>query len=81
MTSPVEVQITNITFESNAAKVGGAVSMDSPNDNRRIFHNCKFYGNTGTDGGAMSLYGGAGVDYIFDCDFRDNYASKSTPRE
>lgn len=79
MMASYEVQITNATFASNTAKIGGAISSSAPNDIRRLFKNCLFYDNIATEGGAVSLYGGAGRDYIATSVFRDNHARKICP--
>lgn len=79
ISGPTDVSIANATFASNTAKFGGAISLDSPTDNRRVYENCVFHDNIATDGGAVHFYGDAGLDYVADSVFRDNYASKSTP--
>ena len=77
MAAPLEVRLANVTFASNTAKTGGAISLESTNDDRRVYDNCIFKDNTATDGGAVYFYGGAGVDYVTNSVFFDNYASKS----
>lgn len=78
LTAPVEVKISNVIFAANTAKNGGAISVDSTTHNdRRVYENCMFEDNMATDGGAVYLFGGAGLDYVTSSIFRNNFASKS----
>ena len=79
MIAPDEVNMTGSTFTSNTARLGGAVSLTSLIHNQRTFQNCMFVNNSATDGGAMYLYGDAGVDVVAESLFHDNYASKCPP--
>lgn len=79
MVKPTEVRLANSTFMSNTAKFGGAISLDSPSYIRRVYETCVFKNNLATDGGALHVYGDAGLDYVAHSVFRGNYASKSYP--
>lgn len=79
MVAPDQVNMSGSTFVSNEARLGGALSLTSLIHKQRIYHNCTFVNNTAIDGGAMYLYGDAGVDSVTGSLFRDNYASKRHP--
>lgn len=75
----IKSSITNASFTSNTAPIGGAIALWSPFSNERTYDDCVFIGNTAADGGAMYLYGDSGRDIITGSVFRENYASKSAP--
>ena len=77
MMAPLEVKLANVTFASNTAKSGGAISLESTNYGQRVYDNCIFKDNVATDGGAVYFFGGAGDDYVTNSVFCNNYASKS----
>lgn len=73
----VGVQARHATYSSNNAGLGGAIFVVLAEDQRTEFTTCLFEGNQATDGGAVYLYTGTGVDIFTDCVFRDNFASES----
>lgn len=76
MTGPIMVNVSEAKFASNTAELGGAISLGSPDGNSRTYDKCSFNDNKGSDGGALYLFGGSGVDAVTDSVFRDNHASK-----
>lgn len=57
--------------------LGGAIALQYPSYNDRVFDKCVFADNTAINGGAVYLYGDSGGrDVITDSVFRGNYASK-----
>ncbi|CAM9807636.1 unnamed protein product [Laminaria digitata] len=68
--------ITNVTCTANKAEVGGAIALQYPSDNDRVYDKCVFADNIAINGGAVYLYGDLGRDVITDSVFRGNNASK-----
>lgn len=71
--------MSSLKFSSNTATLGGAIALGSPENNDRVYDQCTFIDNKALDGGAMYLFGDAGVDIINSSVFRGNHASKSVP--
>lgn len=74
------IQIKGVPFESNDAKLGGAIFVVFTEDILTEFSVCVFEGNKASDGGAVYLATGSGVDGFAASGFRDNFAGNSPKR-
>lgn len=74
------MQAGHATYRSNTAEFGGAIYVALAVDKLTEFSTCLFEGNQATDGGAVYLYTGTGLDIFTDCVFRDNFASECPDR-
>lgn len=69
-----QIQVTGVWFVSNNASLGGAVYIVAVDDKQTLFSDCVLEDNSASDGGAVYLSTGPGVD-IFDTSvFRNNLA-------
>ncbi|CAM9631089.1 unnamed protein product, partial [Laminaria digitata] len=75
MQTPAKVNMSGLSFTLNTAELGGAISLGAPERNNRVYDNCTFSDNRASDGGAMYLFGGSGVDVVTASVFRHNHAS------
>lgn len=81
-TSPTPFTITDVTFISNVAVLGGAVYLESTTGAAGGVRDCVFEGNNASYGGALYLNTGDRQGYVNASVFRDNFAGKrSTPND
>ena len=66
--------LRDVSFESNHAKLGGAVYVLAVAEGLTTFSGCVFEGNTGSEGGALYLATGSALDRFDGTIFRDNTA-------
>lgn len=74
--NPEGLDIRGVTFQSNTAEYGGAVSVASTSGSSREFDGCLFEDNVATDGGALYVYTSAGKETVRNSVFTGNYASE-----
>lgn len=80
LANPVALNVSDVTFASNVAESGGAVSVTSTDWAIADFQRCQFESNKGTRGGAL-YFNGDGQRLIHDSSLRLNVAGENNQEE